>query len=217
MSTYAEYFVSLLPTWLRDPYGRAWGGVYGAAADTAVAVAKDAIHAGNVLDAPDDALPRLGADTLIERLPDEDADTHRARITGAWETWPWAGTRTALETVAAQLDFHGVVVRTAREWGMADASTRWARWWVIVTLGDPWIADGTWGDPGDWDDGGTWDSDASVESVATVRRLFRRFSNARDQGFVRFVFDENVDFWGPDEPWDHGTWDDPPASMDWRI
>lgn len=216
--TYREWQPSLYPTFLQDPYGQSWGRAQGEMKDRAVTLAADAVDAGLVLRCPDDALPYLADDAGgLERLPDEEADSHRARIAGAWDTWAWAGAGTALSTVAAQLDFEGVVIRTAREWEMPDASTLWARWWVIVTLGTPWVADGTWGDPGDWDDGGTWDSDASVASVATVRRLFRRFSNARDQGVVRFVFDENVDFWGPDEPWDHGTWDDPPASMDWRI
>ena len=218
MTSYRDYQPSLYPTALSDPYGQSWGRAQGAMKDRTATLAADAVDMGLVLRCPVDALPYLGDDAGgLERGPVEDDDEHRARIAQAWETWPWAGTRYALEVVAAQLDFAGVTIRTAREWGMSDAATLWARWWVLVTQNGPFASDGTWADAGTWDDGGTWDSDASLGSVSQIRRFFRRFSNARDVGFVRLLFNDNTDFWGPDEPFDSGTWDDEPTHLELRI
>ena len=218
MTSYATYQPSLYPTALADPYGQSWGRAQGVMKDRLATLAADAVDMGLVLRAPADALPYLADDAGgLERFPIDDDASHRARIASAWTLWPWAGTRYALEVVAAQLDFAGVTIRTAREWGMSDAATLWARWWVLVTQNGPFASDGTWADAGTWDDGGTWDSDASLGLVSQIRRFFRRFSNARDVGFVRLLFDDNADFWGPDSPFDSGTWDDEPTHLELRI
>lgn len=215
-TTLAVYQADLTP--LRGRWGQAWARSLGASKDTTVERARQAVLAGAVSRAPADALPYLADDAGgLERGPVEDDDEHRARIAQAWETWPWAGTRDAHEVVAAQLGFAGVTIRTAREWGMSDAATLWARWWVLVTQNGPFASDGAWDDAGTWDDGGTWDSDASLGSVSQIRRFFRRFSNARDVGFVRLLFNDNTDFWGPDSPFDSGTWDDEPTHLELRI
>ena len=218
MTSYADYQPSLYPTALQDPYGQSWGRAQGVMKDRLATLAADAVDMGLVLRAPADALPYLADDAGgLERGPVEDTDEHRTRISQAWETWPWAGTRYALTVVAAQLDFAGVTIRTAREWGMSDAAKLWARWWVLVTQNGPFASDGTWADAGTWDDGGTWDSDASLDSVSQIRRFFRQMSNARDVGFVRLLFDDNTDYWGPDSPFDSGTWDDEPTHLELRI
>lgn len=216
MTSYADYQPTLYPTTYQDPYGRSWSRSQGVMKDRVVALAADAVDVGLVLRAPDDALPLLGADVALPQLPAEEAADYRLRLAGAWETWPWAGTRHALEVVAEQFDFHGVVLLTAREWGVPDAATRWARWWLVVTLNDQWVSDGAWGDAGTWGDGGTWGSDAPPEVVDTVRRGFRRFSNARDRGHVRFTFGD-TDYWGPFSPFAAGVWGSDPAFVEWSV
>lgn len=217
MSTYSEYFVSKLPTWLRNPEGRWWAGVYGAAADAALVAAKDSVKAANVVSAPVDALARLGADVALERYPDETDDAYRARILDAWSTWPWAGAETAVMRVVEQLGHTDATLYTAQEWGVPDAATRWARFWIVVPeTGHGYASDGTWGDAGTWDDGGTWDSDASLEDVARTRRALRQFTNARARGLIRFTLTD-TDYWSPETPWNHGTWNDAPAFIEWRF
>lgn len=221
MSTFALRQPGLHPTALRGPWGVAFGASFGAAKDVVVTYAKLAVKAGFVLLAPDDALVGLGADVALEQLPFEGTDLYRTRIAAAWDTWPWAGTRTAVETVADQLDFHGVYIFTAREWGVPDAATLWARWWVLVTLDDPFASDGAWDDAGTWDDGGTWDSDAPPEAIATMRRLFRRFANARDRGAVRFSL-SSTDYYDDGGVWGDGSdpddlWADDPAFFEVEI
>ena len=95
-------------------------------------------------------------------------------------------------------------------------SELWARWWLLI-FDPPWSPDGTWGDPGDWDDGGTWDSDASAETVSTVLTYLRRWTSARDRFYVRLYYSTS-DVWGPETPWDHGTWDDASATfITWSL
>ena len=38
--------------------------------------------------------------------------------------------------------------------------------------------------------------------------MFRAQMGARDRGFIRLVLVEGTDFWGPETPFDHGTWTD---------
>ncbi|MDB4929450.1 MAG: hypothetical protein JWM10_1934 [Myxococcaceae bacterium] len=218
MTLYVDYQPALYPTALSDPYGRAWGASQGTMKDRVVTLAVDAVDAGLVLRAPADALPLLGADVALDQLPDETTDSYRTRIAGAWETWRWAGTETALRLVATQLGADPVVIVTAHTWPMGRPDL-WARWWLLVrdvdlphtpAPEDPW-GTGTWGD------GGTWGSTVPPEGVAQVQRAFRKFTNARDAGWVRIAFGD-TDYWGdPDGTFAHGTWGDSAPFVEWRI
>lgn len=217
MTLYADFQPGLYPTGLAGPYGTAWGSSQGTMKDRVITLAIDAVDAGLVLRCPADALPLLGADAQLEQLPGETDTSYRARILGAWDTWPWAGTRTGLLTVAAQLSYGTIVLVTAQEWGVPLASTLWARWWLLV---DPtahgFAAEDAWG-AGTWGDGGTWGSDATEAEVALHRRAFRQFTNARDIGWLRFAFN-NTDYWGdPDGIFNHGKWGSDPAFVEWRV
>ena len=213
--TLAVYQADIQP--LQGRWARAWGRSLGAEKDTTVERARQAVLAGAVTRAPSDALVMLGADVSLEQLPGETSTAYRTRIAGAWDTWPWAGTRTGLLTVATQLSYGTIVLVTAAEWGVPLASTLWARWWLLV---DPtahgFAAEDAWG-TGTWGDGGTWGSDATVAEVALHRRAFRQFTNARDVGWLRFAFN-NTDYWGdPDGIFNHGKWGSDPAYVEWRV
>lgn len=217
MTDYADYQPGLYPTALAGPYGTAWGSSQGTMKDRVITLAIDAVDAGLVLRCTDDALPMLGADVSLEQLPGELDAAYRTRIAGAWDTWPWAGTRTGLLTVATQLGYANAVLLTAREWGVPLASTLWARWWLLVAPTDhAFLAEDAWG-TGTWGDGGTWGSDATVAEVALHRRSFRQFTNARDIGWLRFAFN-NTDYWGdPGGIFNHGKWGSDPAYVEWRV
>jgi len=217
MTDYADYQPGLYPTALAGPYGTAWGSSQGTMKDRVITLAIDAVDAGLVLRCTDDALPMLGADVSLEQLPGELDAAYRTRIAGAWDTWPWAGTRTGLLTVATQLGYANAVLLTAREWGVPLASTLWARWWLLVAPTDhAFLAEDAWG-AGTWGDGGTWGSDATPAEVALHRRAFRQFTNARDIGWVRFAFN-NTDYWGdPGGLFNSGKWGSDPAYVEWRV
>ena len=209
------------PTFLLGRWGRAWGASFGAAKDRLVDAAKDAVRVGLVYLAPVDALPLLLADAALEGLPGETSDQQRARVAASFDVWELAGLLGGLSLALDQLGLTG----TFRRWpeyapGLppgGDAS-KWATWLCTITT-HPWTDDGAWDDPGTWDDGGTWDSTATVADVARMRRLFRAQMGASHRGFLRLVFTAGVDFWGPDTPWDHGTWtdDSTPTHIDIEV
>lgn len=216
--TFASYLTGLLPTFLRGPWGRLWGEKHGAAADLALAGAKDAVKAGFVVSAPTDALPRHLGDAGLDGLPGETAAQQRTRAADAWEAWVWAGTRTGLELAVTQLGWTTFTLRTSREW-LPDLppdgnAVLWARWWLVLPEATHGFALDLWDDPGNWDDGGTWDTDATPEEVARITLHLRRQTNARDRGFVRLLFDDgDGDVWGPDTPFDNGVWADDAATF----
>ena len=218
MTDYATYQPSLHPTALAGPYGLSWGRSQGTMKDRVITLATDALDAGLVLRCPDDALPLLAADVALERLPLDDADTYRARIQGAWETWRWAGTRTALALVFAALNPSGSTrLATAHEL----ARSPWAQWWAFLSQPDP-MARRVWGAPGTWGVGiwgaqnptlGATNSDRAL--VRTVRRLARRFSNARDRGWV-VTLQSSPGVWGAPAVWGApGVWG--ARNLRWRI
>lgn len=190
-ATLAVYQADIGP--LQGRWARAWALAAGGQKDLTVERARQAVLAGAVSRAPDDALPLLAEDTQVLPLG-ETGDELRARIAAAWETWRWAGTRTALVVVAGLLAFDPTIV-TAHDLGLSP----WARWWLWAprkaTRDDPWD------DAGDYDDGGTWDSTLTTVFVDRIRRSFRQVSNAHDRGFVRLTFG-SVAFYD-----DGGTWD----------
>ena len=115
MSTFAERQPGLYPTALRGRWGIAWGRAFGAQKDDVVTAAKDAVKSGFVAIAPADALPRHAADVALPLLPGETDAQLRARVAGAWDFWPMAGTLAGLETAADLLGYVDRTIRTARD------------------------------------------------------------------------------------------------------
>lgn len=218
--TYRRFQIDITPAPLRGPNGQLWAGGLGSTKDDLAARATEAVKAGYVLRCPVDALARHGEDTRIERYPSDTDASYRARIAGAWNLWPWVGTDRGIRAILTLLGLTVTAVVADREW-LPDAppdgrTDLWSRWWAIIP-GHPWSLD-IWDDPGDWDDGGTWDTDATLEEVTRLRRAVRQFSNAQHIGFIRLIFGASGDVWGPEEPWDSGTWDaDTATFVDWRV
>ncbi len=208
MSSFAERQPGLLPTALRGRWGKAWGRAFGLEKDDVVTSMKLAVRSGFIDDAPTDALDRHGADVVFERFPSEDEEDYRARIAAAWDLWPTAGTKGALELAISQLGLAGTLYLPGDFAPDAPPSSGWAKWWFYCTT-HPWASDGAWDDPGTWDDDGVWDLDATPAEMDRVRRHLRQWINARDVGHVVFVFE--TDWWGPESPWENGTWTEAPA------
>ena len=211
MTLYRDYQPALHPTALAGPYGTAWGASQGTMKDRVVTLAADAVDTGLVLRAPDDALPLLGADVALEQYPTEEADEYRARILAAWDVWPWAGTRTALELVIVQLGYENARLSTAHELGRSP----WAQWWAFLTLGGDAITLRAW-DAGESWGTGVWGSTADRDDVRRTRRALRRFSNARDRGWV-VLLQSDPGVWGAPSVWDAGTGTWGARNPRWRI
>ena len=206
-ATLAVYQADIQP--LQGRWARAWGRSLGAEKDATVERARQAVLAGAVTRCPTDALPLLGADVSLEQLPGETSTAYRTRIAGAWDTWPWAGTRTGLENAFTLL---GLTVRlaTATELGR----TPWAQWWAFAT-GTGWTrriwdaGSKSWGS-------GVWGSTATRDDVRRIRRFARQFSNARDRGWV-VILQSSPGVWGAPSAWDAGagTWG--ARNPRWRV
>lgn len=208
MTDYATYQPSLHPTGLAGPYGLAWGASQGTMKDRVITLATDALDAGLVLRCTADALPLLGADVALEQLPGETSTSYRARILGAWDTWPWAGTRTGLESVFTLLGLT-VTLATATELSRLP----WAQWFAFASATGwtrrAWTSGtATWGS-------GVWGSTATRDDVRRVRRFARRFSNARDRGWV-VILQSSPGVWGAPAVWGApGVWG--ARNPRWRV
>ena len=208
MTLYRDYQPALHPTALAGPYGTSWGASQGTMKDRVVTLAVDAVTAGLVLLTPADGLPLLAADVSLEPLPDETNDSLRQRIAGAWTTWSFAGTRTAIETVLVQLGAVSYRVATAHELGR----NPWAQWFAFVTLPHT-PSRRQWGAPEAWGDG-VWGSNTDRASVRRTRRALRQFMNARDRGWVVIPL-SSPGVWGAPAKWGTGTWGG--RNVRWRI
>lgn len=197
--TYREYHRALHPTWARNAAGLAWADTHGDAKDALVTAAQDAVAAGMVHLAPVDALPRLGADAVIARLPGEADEDYRDRIAGAWESWGWVGT---VWGMVYALTLLGIPSRpiAQRRWvtapdGRADL---WARWWIhiplgtitvgSVVLGSGWTVGGSSpfnllvvGSGWAVGDGSTVGATVTTAQIDAIRRQLARGKSARDR------------------------------------
>lgn len=217
--TYRQYQRELLPPPLRGDFGEVYAGDLGAAKDDVVTLAKDAVYAGQLVDAdglgrqgPDDALARLGADADLEQGPVESPQTFRARILGAWDLWGWAGTPYGYSLALERLKraVRGARFVSASQWVAPDGLTSlWSRFWPIVYTGPlaagrftvgPWAAVG--GDASGWTilrvgafdvgDGSTVGSTATVSELAEVRQALAKWKSARDRVPAMIIADGDV-------------------------
>lgn len=201
MSTFREWQPTLQPAGLRGAWGERWAQSLGDHKDAAVALAKEAVRARFVGDAPSDALSLLGADRDLDRSPLDTATSYRARLAAAWDVWGWAGTPYGY---AYALALTSAKVRGARfvaqyQWTPPDGLTSlWSRFWVLVWTGaltvgrftvGPWAIVGDTASPfsllvvGDFvvGDGSTVGSDMTVAQLSEVRRALAKWKNARDR------------------------------------
>lgn len=206
--SYRTYQRELLPPPLRGETGEVFAGDLGAAKDDVVTLTKDAVYAGQLVDAdglgreaPDDALSRLGADADLEQGPIESPQDYRARILGAWDLWGWSGTvyGYCLALWRLKNPIRGARFVSASEWSAPDGLSGWSRFWPIVWTGSlavgrytvgPWALYGgdasafviwTFGDGTEYGDGSTYGSTAAVEELAEIRTVLAKWKNARDR------------------------------------
>jgi hypothetical protein len=223
MATYEEHLPGLYPTFLRGVWGRAWGAAEGAAYDAVLAAAKAAVKVGFVLDAPASALSYLSADVGIARARSEGADSWRARIVGAWESWSWLGTRYGIGYAVGLLGLGTPSVFAYRELAPDTDATRWARVYIVFRGLPAWDAGAVW----DGDD--TWDSERSADAIETadaetarpqLRQVVRQWINARDVcecvtvAFGGLLWDLDA-LWDGDDVWDAGDGETVWSAPEW--
>ena len=205
-TTLAVYQADIGP--MQGRWARAWALAVGASKDTTLERARQAVLVGAVTRAPADALPLLGADVALEQLPGETSASYGARILGAWDTWPWAGTRTGLAAVFTLLGLT-VTIATATELSRLP----WAQWFAFASATGwtrrAWTSGTyTWGS-------GVWGSTASRDDVRRIRRFARQFSNARDRGWV-VILQSSPGVWGAPAVWGApGVWG--ARNPRWRV
>lgn len=100
----------LAPTFLTTPAAQALLGGMGGVKDALADRAKMAAQVGMPLVAPTDALPKLGVERSIPRGLTESDASYAQRLTGAWTTWPFAGTAFGLLTAFFQTGYTNVVL-----------------------------------------------------------------------------------------------------------
>ena len=206
--TYLAFQPGIAPPWLQGPVGGAFLGVEGQAKDLVLQAMKDAIFAGFTLRAPSDALPALGAESSIPRLPGELDPSYRGRIVARWSTWPLAGTSAGILAALSLIGYTASRILTTRSWAApatVPGGTGWSRFWVLLapvptvwrgrTLGDGHrlggplrLGDGRrLGDGHRLGDRPSLGSTATRAETAAVVRTVQTWKSARDIGFVTVV------------------------------
>jgi hypothetical protein len=216
-----DWLLDRLPPPNRGPRGEALVTVLARRLDEAVERLKVAAKADLPPEAPDDALPYLGDDRVIERLPGEDLDAYRVRLSAAWETWSWACTRRGLWRALVDVGLRGVTFWTAAEslWDAWCPTPLWARFRVVstgrVAWGENLWGASTWGamasgaiQPSRWGAGtwgGTcWGLDVDAGFRPRLLASLAKWKSARDRVHsVTFTFGANV--WGASR-WGATVW-----------
>lgn len=108
-----------LPPWLLGKWGSRWVYMIGLVNDAIMEATVQAVKARFPTVAPDDALPYLAEDRMLEPGLGEDSATLRKRILGVWDAWQWAGTEKGLlDQLKAWLPSADWRVIANREWSV---------------------------------------------------------------------------------------------------
>mgnify|MGYP000035342216 FL=1 len=151
---YSRYALDLAPPWLRAERGAKWLGAHGETLDALVERLVSAVAAHLVDTAPEDAVPVLGRERGIVRIPEETEEAYRGRVRAAWDILQWGGTRRAVEEVFRLLGYEQVWIT---ELWTVDRS-RWAEFGILIIAG-PLVGGTTWDADVSWDsDGVQWDA-----------------------------------------------------------
>lgn len=137
--SYTTYVVALAPPWLRGRWGEQWHRAQGLLFDMVAEGAVQAVKARLLRSGPDDALPYAGNDRQIERAPGESADSYRARLLGAFETWRLAGTNKGILSALAVIGYTKAAIYESHDWFPLDPE--WWRFWLVL---DPPSGFSTW-------------------------------------------------------------------------
>jgi hypothetical protein len=186
VSTWRSYLARLVPQWLGKYWGERLVGANGLMADIVSEGASEALRASWLREStsPDDVLPLVAQERMLERYPSETAATHRERLINAWFTWEGAGHETSIEGQFAAAGFPGVVVYSHREIDRGP-STPWqpdvdhyTRFWVFfpessnhgVTGDGPAYGSFSYGDGSLYGISGI-----TEEQAALIRRVIGKF------------------------------------------
>lgn len=227
--TWKQWFIELLPPWLRKAAGEAFLGAIGDQIDVLATKAKDATKTAFVREAPSDSLNAHGWARSFERFPGEGDSAYRARLLRAWEWWSSAGTKDApLPEDGADGGLVGII--TAYLGGSAVVEVHpyfepwrgpghvigwWSHFWVV--LKDTGFTARVYGSPTPtWGDGGTFGSTATLSQVTTVKNLVRLFKSAHEVCPAVVVVLSGKTYGSP-PAWGTGTYDATAASVAWPI
>lgn len=154
--------------------------------------------------APDDALAAMGRDRRIVRGFNESSPNYAARLVRWLDDWKVSGNPFALMAQLSGMLGAGPSFRTVDvngnwfsraadgtpsvllkqsnwDWdAAADATNRWARFWVIIYPTGLWTVGPKWGDVGaQWGTPGrTWGSTATHDQIASVQSLIKDWKPA---------------------------------------
>jgi len=143
---YSRYALDLAPPWLRAERGAKWLGAHGETLDALVERLVSAVAVHLVDTAPEDAVPVLGRERGIVRIPEETEGAYRKRVQAAWDILQWGGTRRAVEEVFRLLGYEQVVVT---ELWTVDR-LRWAEFGILIVAG-PLVGGIIWDNDASWD------------------------------------------------------------------
>ncbi len=196
---------TLFPGWMQGPLGGGLALALGHLKDAFAQTARQAVKARFPALAPADALPSIGADRLLERVPFDSDGSYRLRLLAAWDLWAKGGTKTGIEDAILNVGYSTVALYDAHTIDLGPGS--WARF-VVVLLEHAWGSDGVWGDPPAWGDGGTWGSTALLSEVDLILRQVRLWKGAHAR-CLNVIVPLSGELWGvpPEGLWgDAGVW-----------
>lgn len=133
MSSYFEYFPTLLPGRLGGLWGARWAQGIALELDLVLGRVHDAVRARMLPDAPADAVDELLYDRALDLVAGETTEARRARVGAAWTTWSWAASGKAVRDALVLYGLHGVQVVGTTTWPIDANASLWARFRVYVT------------------------------------------------------------------------------------
>lgn len=109
--SFKEYQVQLAPTYIKvDYYKNAQEEVFGTVKDLVTDGTSDAVLAGFIQTAPDDALDSLGHNFNLDRCKMMSDDAWRAKLETAWTIWQTSGTPARMIQEVKDLGFPNVYI-----------------------------------------------------------------------------------------------------------
>lgn len=174
---YADYQDRTAPPWATGRNFSSWWQAHGLLKDACADAARVATKASWPKATPEDALPFIGQDRSLPRVPSDTEATYRATLQDARNLWAYGGTEQGV-LAAITRRFPGSSPTILEYWdnpsffGIDD--TRWARFALFLTL-STWGAPPNWGDPGvDWGDPNlVWGVSAPQGEVAELFETIR--------------------------------------------
>ena len=186
--SYRDFALTVMPPWLRGYYGEAWASTWGFVADAMAQAATDAIGTRLIARRTVEALPYAGLDRGIEAAYGESAESYRARLLAAWDSWHAAGTVPGLLTQLSAIDMTATLEESLGGdwWNFGVTITGYPSDMLIAP--DPALH--YWGDVGL-----SWGGVAFLYADQ-IRRIIRRFKSAHSICTRITVLGPDVKRWG---------------------